>query len=104
MYISPEAITTIVGTVTVIFAILGGCVWFDHRIGNVERNPGTRMKGVNANIDARLDDFQDKSGARVDGVERNLGARIDKVADELVEVKVAIARIEGQPRHHVSTR
>ncbi|HCS61376.1 MAG TPA: hypothetical protein DIW46_08275 [Microbacterium sp.] len=41
---------------------------------------------------------------RIDGVESKLGSRIDKVADELVEVKVAIARIEGPPRHLVSAR
>lgn len=79
---SVEMITTLVGVVSMLLALAGGFGWMIHRMDGVE----------------------DKLGARIDGVERNLDARIDKVADELVEVKVAIARIEGPPRHLVSTR
>ena len=41
---------------------------------------------------------------RLDLLESKLGARIDKVADELVEVKIAVARVEGPPRHILPAR
>lgn len=83
---SVEMITTLVGIVSILLAFAGGFGWLVHR------------------MDARIDGVGEKLGARIDGVEEKLGARIDKVAGELVEVKVAIARIEGPPRHLVSGR
>lgn len=41
---------------------------------------------------------------RIDGVRDQLGSRIDKVGDELVEVKIAVAHIEGAPRHLITGR
>lgn len=75
MYMSAEMITTLVGVVSLLLAFAGAFGWMIHR------------------VDARLD-----------SVEHRLGTRIDKVADELVEIKVAVARIEGPPRHFVSAR
>lgn len=79
---SAEMITTLVGVISILLAFAAAFGWMIHRIDGVE----------------------DRLGARIDGVEEKLGARIDKVNDELVEVKVAIARIEGPPRHLVSSR
>lgn len=72
---SVEAITMLIGIVSILLALATGFGWMIHR------------------MDSRLD-----------VVENRLGSRIDKVTDELVEVKVAIARIEGPPRHLVSAR
>ncbi|MBO0980964.1 hypothetical protein [Microbacterium sp. SD291] len=36
---------------------------------------------------------------RVDAVDSRLGQRIDRLSDEMTEVKIAIARLEGPPRH-----
>ena len=47
----------------------------------------------------RIDGVEQKLGDRIDGVEQKLGERIGGVERELVEVKIAIARIEGPPRH-----
>ncbi len=35
---------------------------------------------------------------------RELGARMDKMNDELVELKIAVARVEGPPRHLITGR
>lgn len=35
---------------------------------------------------------------------RELGARMDKMTEELVEVKIAVARVEGPPRHLITGR
>jgi hypothetical protein len=86
MHMSVEMITTIVGVVSMLLALAGGFGWMIHR------------------FDARLDGVESKLAARIDGDEDKLGARIDKVSEELVEVKVAIARIEGPPRNPVSAR
>ncbi|WP_448389356.1 hypothetical protein [Microbacterium aurum] len=37
-------------------------------------------------------------------LEQRLGERIDRVEHELVEVKIAVARIEGPPRRLVTER
>lgn len=39
-----------------------------------------------------------------DDTKKELGARIDRIADEIVEVKISVARIEGQPRHLITAR
>lgn len=83
---SVEMITTLVGVVSMLLALAGGFGWMIHR------------------MDSRMDSFEIRLGARIDTVEEKLGARIDKVASEQVELKVAIARIEGPPRHLVSAR
>ena len=101
---SVEMITTLVGIVSILLALAGGFGWMIHRIDGVERKLGTRIDGVDNNLRSRIDGVERKLESRIDGVENNLGSRIDKVADELVEVKVAIARIEGPPRHLVPAR
>ena len=47
----------------------------------------------------RSDCGEERLGARIDGVEERLGARIDAVAADTTELKIAMARIEGPPRH-----
>lgn len=39
---------------------------------------------------------------RIDAVDKKLSARIDALADEVTGVKIAIARLEGPPRHLVT--
>ncbi|MGV2982218.1 hypothetical protein ACNPNP_00820 [Microbacterium sp. AGC85] len=94
---SVEMITTLVGVVSMLLALAGGFGWMIHRMDS-------RMDSCESRLGARIDDVETKLGARIDAVEEKLGARIDKVASEQVELKVAIARIEGPPRHLVSAR
>lgn len=79
---SAEMITTLVGVVSMLLAFAGAFGWLIHR-----------MDGQSA-----------EHGARIDGVRADLGARIDKVGDELVEVKIAVARVEGPPRRLITGR
>lgn len=72
---SVETITMLVSTVSILLALAGGFGWMIHRMDS-----------------------------RIDSVESKLGARIDRVADELVEMKIAVARIEGTPRHLITGR
>lgn len=41
---------------------------------------------------------------RIDAVDKHLGDRIDRLADEMTEVKIAIARLEGPPRQLTLSR
>ncbi|GAB3630756.1 hypothetical protein GCM10027421_01090 [Microbacterium shaanxiense] len=105
---SVEMITTLVGVVSMLLALAGGFGWMIHRMDSrmdsCESRLGARIDDVETKLGARIDAVEEKLGARIDTVEEKLGARIDKVASEQVELKVAIARIEGPPRHLVSAR
>ncbi len=87
------------------------------RIDGVEDRLGARIDGVEDRLGARIDGLERSLGARIDGgddklgacigsirsglvdVEKSLGARIDGVAAEMIELKVAVARLEGPQRH-----
>lgn len=72
---SAEMVTMLIGVVSILLVLASGFGWMIHRMDSTANS-----------------------------LESRLGARIDKVNDELVEVKVAIARIEGPPRHLVTSR
>lgn len=97
---SAEMVTTIVGFSTILVTFLSLCVYTVHRMDKAADRLCARIDGVNGDPGAQ------PRGVRDDlNVTRNdLGARIDKVADELVEVKIAVARVEGQQRHPFTGR
>lgn len=41
---------------------------------------------------------------RMDRMGAELNGRMDRMSDELVEVRIAIARVEGPPRHLLTGR
>jgi hypothetical protein len=89
VYMSVETITMLGSPVSILLALAGGFGWMIHR------------------MDSRIDSVESRLGARIDSVDvriDGLGARLDRVADELVEVKIAVARIEGTPRHLITGR
>ncbi|WP_231729515.1 apolipoprotein A1/A4/E family protein [Microbacterium sp. PAMC 28756] len=69
------------------------------RIGSVEEKLGARIDSVEEKLGARIDSVEEKLGARIDTVEEKLGARIDAVAADVTDLKIAVARLEGPPRH-----
>lgn len=79
---SVETITMVVGIVSMLLALAGGFGWVIRR------------------MDARIDASEQKFSARIDSLE----GKVDRVATELVEVKIAVARIEGPPRHLLPAR
>lgn len=79
---STETITVLISTVSMLLAFAGAFGWMIHR-----------MDAGNADVKAEL-------GSRID----KLGTRVDNLANELVEVKIAVARIEGTPRHLITGR
>ncbi|KAA0962952.1 hypothetical protein FQ142_02955 [Microbacterium sp. ANT_H45B] len=111
---SAETLTIVLSAVGLLLTLgsimCAGFAWCIRRIDGFERSLGARIDGVDDKLGARIDGVDDKLGARIDGleerlgaridgVERSLGARIDGVAADMVELKVAVARLEGPQRH-----
>ena len=88
---SPDVVGMIIAlfafTVTVIGGVVGALAHFARRLDD-------RFDRVDGRLD-RMDDRLDRMDDRLD----RMDDRIRRVSDELVEVKVAIARLEGpRPR------
>ncbi len=97
---STEMLTTIVGFATMLIALASGFGWMIQHMN-------TRFAEVDARIDQGLRDVH----LRIDGnrAETNtrfaeVNTRIDRVVDELTEVKIAIARLEGPPPRLIPVR
>ncbi|MFT4050907.1 MAG: response regulator [Microbacterium sp.] len=126
MFVSIETITTVISGVSLLLAFFGAFGWMIHRTDGqlhtlrtemVDQNTATRTE-LSARIDksetelgARIDRVETELGARIDRVETELGARIDRVETEfggirgeIVELKIAIARLEGPPQRLITTR
>jgi hypothetical protein len=51
-------------------------------------------------IDDRIDE---KLSTRIDAVDEKLSSRIDAVAADVTDLKISVARLEGPPRHLLTT-
>ena len=54
-------------------------------------------------IDDRIDAVDEKLSTRIDAVDDKLSARIDAVATDVTDLKISVARLEGPPRHLLTT-
>lgn len=79
---SVETITILIVIGSLLLALAGGFGWMIHRMDGIAKDLGSRM---------------DRMG-------NDLGSRMDRMGDDLVEVKIAIARVEGPPRHLITGR
>ncbi|KAB1866734.1 hypothetical protein [Microbacterium algeriense] len=57
---------------------------------------GTSLFAAGAWMVRRIDD-------RIDAVDDKLSTRIDAVATDVTDLKIAVARLEGPPRHLLTT-
>ncbi|MFE7198266.1 hypothetical protein [Microbacterium oxydans] len=57
---------------------------------------GTSLFAAGAWMVRRIDD-------RIDAVEEKLSTRLDAVAADVTDLKISVARLEGPPRHLLST-
>jgi len=114
VYVSTETITTIISAAALLLSFAAAFGWMinrsdkqsaetrrdlGERISGVEHELGKRISGVEHELGKRIGGVERELGKRISGVEHELGKRISGVERELVEVKIAIARIEGPPRH-----
>jgi hypothetical protein len=108
---SPEVIATLTSGAMLLVSIIGGFGWMVRRIDAFDARAETRtvlleekltrrMDALEARADQRLSEVDD----RLTQVERRLVERIDGIAQELVEVKIAIARLEGPTPRFITAR
>ncbi|UJP08927.1 hypothetical protein L2X99_10580 [Microbacterium sp. KUDC0406] len=122
MYMSAELIATLSAFITLGIGMFAGFAWVLHRMDAKFDSLDHKIDGVGAGLTTRIDDKTDSLEAklmtriddktdsleaklmtRIDQVDTKLSTRIDSVQSELVEVKIAIARIEP-PRHLIAAR
>lgn len=61
-----------------------------------------RMDAMESRLCERMDAGDRLLSDRIDALDAKLTARIDALVGEVTEVKIAIARLEGPPRHLVT--
>ena len=92
---SVETLTIVISAIGIVLtlgaSLFAGFAWMVRRIDAVDTKLTTRINAVD-----------EKLTARIDAVDEKLTARIDALADEVTGVKIAIARLEGPPRHLVT--
>lgn len=92
---SVEIITMLATAATLLVAIIGGFGWtinrMDARFAAQDARLDARFAAQDARFDARFDAQEAKFDARFAGVD----ARFDGIEQEIFDVKIAIARLEG---------
>ena len=58
-----------------------------------------RIDAVDAKLTTRIDAVDEKLTTRIDTVDEKLTTRLDAVASDVTDLKIAVARLEGPPRH-----
>ncbi len=115
VHVSVETLTTIIGIVGVLASFGSAFVWLlrrmDARFDQFDAKLDTRIDGVETRLTERIDGVETRLTDRIDGVETRLTERIDSVETRLtavehglVDVKIAIARLEGPPPRLLTAR
>jgi hypothetical protein len=115
VHVSVETLTTIIGIVGVLASFGSAFVWLlrrmDARFDQFDAKLDTRIDGVETRLTERIDGVETRLTERIDGVETRLTERIDGVETRLtavehglVDVKIAIARLEGPPPRLLTAR
>ncbi|MBY6060291.1 response regulator [Microbacterium esteraromaticum] len=104
MYMSTETITILIGIASLLLALAGGFGWMVHRMDRIGAELNGRMDRMGAELNGRMDRMGAELNGRMDRMSAELNGRMDRMSDELVEVKIAIARVEGPPRHLLTGR
>lgn len=93
---SIETLTIVLSAVGIVLtlgaSLFAGFTW-------VVRHFDDRIDAVHEKLTTRIDAVEEKLTTRIDAVDLKLATRIDNLAVEVVDVKIAIARLEGPPRH-----
>ncbi|EYT60711.1 hypothetical protein [Microbacterium sp. UCD-TDU] len=108
MYVSVEVITMLATAVTLLVAIISGFGWMinrmDARFAEVVARFDARFEAQDAKLGARFEAQDARFGARFEAQDAKFGARFDRIEQEIVEVKIAIARLEGPAPRLIAAR
>ncbi|UWF77879.1 MULTISPECIES: hypothetical protein [Microbacterium] len=94
---SEELVTIISALVTLGVGMFAGFAWVIHRMD-------ARFASFNDKFTAEIKSVDEKLTGEIRALDEKFTGRFDAVKDELTEVKIAVARIEGPPRHLITAR
>ncbi|WP_417541171.1 response regulator [Microbacterium maritypicum] len=103
-----EVITMLATAVTLLVAIISGFGWMinrmDARFAEVVARFDARFEAQDAKLGARFEAQDARFDARFEAQDAKFGARFDRIEQEIVEVKIAIARLEGPAPRLIAAR
>ncbi|AZH80031.1 hypothetical protein CSX12_17050 [Microbacterium sp. Y-01] len=98
---TPEILTIILSAIGVVLtlttSLFAAGAWMVRRIDD-------RIDAVDDKLSTRIDAVDEKLSTRIDAVDDKLSTRIDAVATDVTDLKIAVARLEGPPRHLLTAR
>ncbi|WP_017203444.1 hypothetical protein [Microbacterium algeriense] len=98
---SPETLTIILSAIGVVLtlatSLFAAGAWMVRRIDD-------RIDAVDEKLSTRIDAVDEKLSTRIDAVDEKLSTRIDAIATDVTDLKIAVARLEGPPRHLLTSR
>jgi hypothetical protein len=95
VYVTPEIWATIIAGASLLVTLLGGFVRIIHRS---DQKFATLIAAVDSKVtklDKKHDDSFGRLDAKIDAAVDKLEKKIDVIAGDVVELKVAVARLEG---------
>lgn len=112
---SVETLATVISSAGLLLALAGGFGWLilrsdaqvrhlSDKIDEETRRLDAKIEAKGDRLDAKIEAQGDRLDAKIDEQTRRLDAKIDSWGREIVEVKVAIARLEGPLPHLVPAR
>lgn len=100
MYVSVEVITMLATAATMLVAIISGFGWMISRMDARFAGIAAKFDAQDAKFEARFEAQDAKFELRFDRIDK----RLDRVENEIFEVKIAIARLEGPPTRLIAAR
>lgn len=97
VYMSVETIAVVISAAALLASLATGFGWMIRRTDKLSDR-------VTREIGGARDSFRKEIGEVETRIRKDLSDRMTGVERELVEVKIAIARIEGPPRQLVAAR
>ena len=100
---STDSLTVVISAIGIVLTLGTGMfaamAWVVRRIDAVDAKLTTRIDAVDEKLTTRIGSVEDKLSARIDTVEEKLTTRLDAVGADVTDLKIAVARLEGPPRH-----
>ena len=101
---SVELIALAISTATLMLGFVAAFGWMVSRMDRGFAQLRVEIGTTNADLSTRIEGVETRLTERIDGVETRLTERIEGVERGLVDVKIAIARLEGPPPRLITAR
>jgi hypothetical protein len=103
MYVSAETLAIVISAIGLVLtfgaSIFGAGAWLVRRIDEVETRLSTKIDTVEEKLTQRINEVEQSLRVTSSNLEHSLRESIAVLACETNDVKIAVARLEGPPRH-----